>query len=172
MIFLDETDLLLFPPLRSAWMLKGHPERVVISGWNEKRVIFGALNILTGSRLFQVRDRQKEADFQSFLRQIRSRYRGWRIVLVLDANPSHTAKGSKWLAKSLGMKLIWMPKRTPKLNPVDTLWGQAKDVVAANYQFEELDDSVDRFVEHLEGLSNLEALQTVGALDSDFWLYK
>jgi transposase len=172
MIFLDETDLLLFPPLRAAWMLRGQPERVVISGWNDKRVVFGALNILTGTRLFQVRDRQKEVDFAPFLRQIRYHYRGWRIILVLDEHPSHTAKGSKRLARSMGMKLVWLPKRSPKLNPVDTLWGQAKDVVTPNYQYEDIDDSVERFVEHLEGLSNLEALRTIGALNSNFWLYQ
>src|SRR5437870_168482 len=47
----DETDLLLFPPLRAAWALRGQAASVPISGVNAKRVVFGVLNINTGNRL-------------------------------------------------------------------------------------------------------------------------
>lgn len=172
MLFMDETDLLFFPPLRAAWAFRGIAARVPISGWNEKRVIFGALNIQSGHRLFQARDHQRESDFKLFLHLIRSSYRGWHIVLILDQHPSHKAKGSKLLAKELGIKLRWLPKRTPELNPVDTLWGQAKDFLSANHQYTDIEEGVDLFIDHLLALSNQEALQTVGALEADFWLYE
>src|SRR5207302_3138620 len=41
----DETDLLLFPPLRAGWSKRGEPARVWLSGRNARRVIFGALNL-------------------------------------------------------------------------------------------------------------------------------
>src|SRR5436189_4501343 len=47
-LFEDETDLLLFPPLRAAWTLRGQAAPVPISGVNAKRVVFGILNIKTG----------------------------------------------------------------------------------------------------------------------------
>lgn len=47
--------------------------------------------------------------------------------------------------------MLWLPKRAPELNPMDTLWGQGKDVIAANEQ-------VDRFLAHLNDLSGPEAL--------------
>src|SRR6266446_8992982 len=50
-LFEDETDLLLFPPLRAAWSLRGEPAPVPISGANAKRVVFGVLNMQTGNRL-------------------------------------------------------------------------------------------------------------------------
>jgi transposase len=168
---MDETDLLLFPPLRAGWGYRGFPIRVPISGWNEKRVIFGAINILSGYRLFQVHDRHREADFKSFLHLIRSSYRGWQIRLVLDEHPSHKAKGSRQLARDLGVKLLWLPKRSPRLNPMDTLWGHVKDHLSANKQYEDIEDATDVFVEHLQQLTHREALQAVGALKSDFWLY-
>ena len=61
--------------------------------------------------------------------------------MLLDEAPSHTAKGS--LRAAEGMTLMWLPKRAPELNPMDTLWGQGKDVVAANKQFATIDDQVD-----------------------------
>lgn len=63
----DETDLLLFPPLRAAWSLRGQPAMVWLSGQNARRVVFGTLNLWTGSRLFLVRKRQRAGDFQAFL---------------------------------------------------------------------------------------------------------
>lgn len=44
----DETNLLLFPPLRAAWSPRGQAKRVVLSGRNARRTVFGALNLRTG----------------------------------------------------------------------------------------------------------------------------
>jgi hypothetical protein len=55
----DETDLLLFPPLRAAWSRRGQAAPVPLSGYNQRRVIFGAMNLLTGARLFMSRRGQK-----------------------------------------------------------------------------------------------------------------
>ena len=43
----DETDLLLFPPLRSTWSQRGQPAQVLLTGWNARRVVFGAMNLVT-----------------------------------------------------------------------------------------------------------------------------
>jgi hypothetical protein len=48
----DETNLLLFPLLRSGLALRGQVAEVRLSGWNARRVIFGAMNLRTGHRLF------------------------------------------------------------------------------------------------------------------------
>jgi len=60
----DETDLLLFPPLRATWSPRGQPAQVLLTGWNAKRVVFGAMNLVTGHRLIHVRLHQRAADFQ------------------------------------------------------------------------------------------------------------
>jgi hypothetical protein len=164
----DETDLMMFPPLRAGWSLKGEPAAVHISGWNARRVIFGTMNLMTGTRLLLPRPRGRAGDFQAFLEEIRGHYRGRHVALLLDGDPSHTAKASVRAAE--GMTLLWLPKRSPELNPMDTLWGQAKDAVAANKQCGTIEDQVDRFLDHLNGLSGREALHTSGILSDDFWL--
>ena len=130
----DETDLLLFPPIRAGWARGGQAAQVRLSGWNARRVIFGAMNLKSGRRLFLARQHQRATDFQAFLRLLHRHYRGWQLVLLLDEDSSHTAKASMALASEMDMTLIFLPKRAPKLNPIDTLWGQAKDVVSANKQ--------------------------------------
>jgi hypothetical protein len=166
----DETDLLLFPPLRGTWSQRGQPAPVLLSGQNAKRVVFGAMNLATGHRLFEARLRQHAEDFQVFLHLIRRYYRGWYVTLLLDGDRSHTAQASQNLANRLGIRLLWLPVRAPELNPMDTLWGQAKNVVSANKQYATIDEQVDLFISYLYGLSNREALQTSGVLSKNFWL--
>jgi transposase len=166
----DETDLQLFPPLRGCWSPVGQPKRVILCGRNARRTVFGAMNLRTGWRLFLPRERQRAADFQVFLREIHSRYRGWHVALLLDEDPSHTAKGSVRLAEGFGIDLLWLPKRCPELNPMDTLWGQAKDVISADWQYSTIDEQVERFLDHLESLSIWETLSTSGVYSRGFWL--
>jgi hypothetical protein len=169
-LFEDETDLLLFPPLRAAWALRGESLEVPISGSNARRVVFGTINIDTGCRLFLVRKRQQGEDFRAFLPIIRSHYRGWHVALLLDEDRSHTASDSQDLAAALGMKLIWLPKRCPELNGMDHLWGHGKDHVCANRQYNNIDEEAERFVQYLQELSNQEALRQAGILSENFWL--
>jgi hypothetical protein len=154
--------------LRAAWSKRGEVARVWLSGRNARRVIFGAMNLRTGARLFVPRQRGRSGDFQAFLAEVRSHYRGRHVALLLDEDSSHTAKAS--LHQAEGMTLLWLPNRSPKLNPMDTLWGQAKDVISANEQSTTIEEQVDRFLDYLMSLTNSEALHTSGVLSKKFWL--
>lgn len=125
---------------------------------------------MTGHRLFLVRGHQRADDFQAFLREVRWHYRGRHVAMLLDSDRSHTAEGSPKLAKKLHIRLVWLPKRSPELNPMESLWGQAKDAISANRQYARLDEQVRSFVAHLNGLPNREALLTSGVLSKNFWL--
>ena len=164
----DETDLLLFPPLRAGWSKRGEAAKVWLSGRNARRVIFGTLNLRTGTRVLLPRPKGRSGDYQAFLEELRGHYRGWHVALLLDEDPSHTAQASRRRAE--GMTLLWLPKRSPELNPLDTLWGQAKDIISANKQYATIEEQVERFLRHLRGLSNQEALHTSGVLSKNFWL--
>lgn len=166
----DETDLLRFPPLRANWSRRGQPARVLISGRNARRVVFGAINLRTGKRVLLPRPHQRQHDFQVFLELIRRHYPGRHLALLLDENSSHTAKNSLQLAHDLQIELLWLPKRAPELNPMDELWGQGKDIISANLQYASIDDHVNAFIEYLECLTNWEARYTAGILSEDFWL--
>lgn len=164
----DETDLFLFPPLHAAWSKRGEVAKVWLSGRNARRVIFGAMNLRTGTRLFVPREKGRSGDFQAFLGEVQSHYWGWHVAMLLDEDPCHTAKAS--LRETEGMTLLGLPKRSPQLNPMDTLWGQGKDVISANKQYTTIEEQVDRFLDHLRSLTNQKALHTSGVLSKRFWL--
>ncbi len=128
------------------------------------------MNLWTGSRLFLVRERQRAGDFQAFLRLLHHHYRGWHVALLLDEDSSHTAVGSENLASVFDIELLWLPKRSPKLNPMDHLWGDGKDEISANKQYATVDDQVSRFLQYLTALSPWEALNKAGVLSENFWL--
>src|ERR1700690_665510 len=67
----DETDLLLFPPLRAGWAPRGAPLKVWLTGRNARRVLFGAVNLRTGHLVPLCRIRQKATDFCAFLHEVR-----------------------------------------------------------------------------------------------------
>lgn len=128
------------------------------------------MSLTTGRRLFPPRGRRRAGDFRAFLRAVHSAYRGRHVATLPDEDPSHTAKGSVRLAEGFGMGLPWLPKRSPRLNPVDTLWGQGKDVVCAGTQHATTGEQVDRFIGYPESLSAWDALHTAGVYSRDFWL--
>jgi hypothetical protein len=166
----DETDLLLFPPLRSAWAKRGQQAQVSLTGRNARRVLFGALNLRTGHRVFMVRIKQQAGDFCAFLEHIAHSYAGRHVALLLDGDPSHTAARSQRRAAQFGITMLWLPVRSPELNPMDHLWRSAKQNVSANRQYVNIDLQAERVIRYLSRLTPRAALRKAGVLSRHFWL--
>jgi hypothetical protein len=169
-LVIDETTLRLLPPLRAAWALRGQQAQVPITGRNDQRVLFGALNVSNGRRLLLRRARACAADFQAFLRHLRRHYPGRPLWLLLDRAPCHEALKSQRLASALGVELLWLPKQCAELNAMDQLWKELKRLMAANRQFHTVDQGADYAEQWLLGLSPRQALRKAGVLSEDFWL--
>ena len=97
-------------------------------------------------------------------------YRGWHVAMVLDEDSSHTAQGSGELADALNMEFLWLPKRSPHLNPMDHLWRHGKEVICANWQYPTIEDQMEAFFLYLYELTPHEALRKAGLLSGNFWL--
>jgi transposase len=171
-LFEDETDLLLFPPLRAGWFPRGKPAEVPISGENAKRTVFGAIDVDTGRRLLLARDGACALDFRALLILIRQAYGSKMLALLLDGASRHSAHESEGLAAELKIELIYLPTRASNINPMDRLWKWGKDKICANKQYLSIDYQADRFIEYLLGLSAQEALRKAGLLSGRFWLFR
>jgi hypothetical protein len=79
------------------------------------------------------------------------------VAFILDNNRCHTAVASQAIASQLGIELLWLPKRAPERNPMDTLWGQGKDAIVVDKQYNDIDQQAQAFTEHLQGLTNKQA---------------
>ena len=170
LLFEDETILRLFPVLRRAWSLRGEQAEVPITGRNDKRVLFGTINIRTGHRIVLRQRNMRQESFQAFLRLLRRSYPGRQIWLLLDEAGGHTAPKSQALAAALDIELIWLPKQCSELNGMDHLWREVKDDISANYQFSSIDEHAAYAEAYIFNLSNREALCRAGILSKNFWL--
>lgn len=171
-LFLDETILRETPPLRAVWARIGEQACVPITGNRNKRVLYGVLNVKTGTVLLHSANVWNQEEFQKVLRKIRRTWRGWHIVLFLDRGSPHKAKGSMSLASELGIEMRWLPVACPELNPVDHLWRHVKQDVLANEPAPDLDVSMERACRYILSLTSEQRLRKAGVLSDTFWLRK
>jgi transposase len=143
---------------------------VPITGNRSKRVVFGALNVGTGTVRLDEAAGWNQSSFQVHLRHLRSLWRGWNLVLFLDRGSPHTARRSRALAAESGIELRLLPTACPELNPLEGLWREIKGRVLSNESTPDLDESLRRALDHLEGMTGRQRLVTAGVLSGSFWL--
>jgi hypothetical protein len=169
-LFTDATILTETPPLRACWSPVGEQAEVRVTGNRGKRVLYGALSPATGALWLEEAARWDQWSFQQHLRNIRSVWRGWDVVLFLDRGSPHTARASRALAAELGVELRFLPTACPELNPVEGLWRHAKGRVLANEPTPDLGVSIRRVMDELLGMPPTERLRLAGVLSGNFWL--
>lgn len=133
-LYEDETTLRLLPVLRGMWMRLGQQYRVLVqSGWNQSVKCFGVLHAVTGELITQMADKCNSHTFLAFLEQIVATYPDQLVYLILDNASWHRAKlVQAWLETHPMVELVWLPFGSPKLNPIERIWGKLKDRIAAN----------------------------------------
>ena len=160
----------LLPPLPAAWAPEGGQAEVAVSGMNARRVLFSAINVRSGHRVVMRARGTRQDDFQRFLKELRRRYGHRRIVLVLDHASCHDARRSRSVAEELNIHLQWLPVRSPELNSVDHLWREAKGIIAANRQYQTIDEAAERIERWLLSLTPKQALTKAGLRSGSCWL--
>lgn len=137
-LFEDESDLQLLPVLRAMWM-RGKQRRIATPGNNKKVACFGALD-LTGAWHYLVSATKRSTDFIALLERVLLAYPTGLIILIVDNASIHTSKAvQKWLTRHPRLELLFLPKYiAADLNPVEKVWWQLKNVIAANRCFKDL----------------------------------
>ncbi len=80
--------------------------------------------------IIHLADKLTQYEFIKHLQQILARFPNKEIILFLDNYPSHnTPKVQTFLKANSRIKIIWMPKYSPKLNVIESVWKELKDIV-------------------------------------------
>jgi hypothetical protein len=170
MRMLDETFILETPPSRAGGAKRGGQAAVPISGNHARRVIHGALNVMSGQVEFLITAHWTAATYQAFLRPVRLAWRGWHIVLLIDRGSPHTAKASRALAAALGLEVRWLPTATPELKACEGRWRGAKGLGVANRPHQSIAEAADAACRYPLALTARQRLQLAGVLSGHFWL--
>jgi transposase len=167
----DETTLRAFPPLRAGWARQGQQATVVSSGRNARRVIVGALNILTGTLVRVVRAHGRGEDVAAGMRALGEPTPGVPRRLVWDKAPPHQARAATTVAAEQEIEILRLPFRAPELNPLEDRWRSLKGVVAANRADETIGELAERALGYLDSLAPDDVLRLSGLTSSKFqWL--
>lgn len=169
-LMLDEVIITETPPLYSCYGRRGQQVRVPITGYRDKRILHGAINIVSGDVVLLITAEWVAESHQAFLRLVRGHWRGWHLILFEDRGTPHTAEESIDLAKRLDIEIRLLPRATPELNAMDHLWRAVKGRGVANSSTISIDDSADEACDHIFRMSRRERLKKAGILSEDFWL--
>lgn len=169
--FADETTLREFPPLRSAWARRGEQATVTISGRNNRRVLHGAINVVTGESVRVVRERSRGADSAALVAALAARTAGGKSLLVWDNAPPHHTRLARETAEATGIAVLPLPFRAPELMPCEDVWREMKRVVAANRAYADVEELARRGMDWFDDHSPDELLSIAGLRSSKFdWL--
>lgn len=140
-------EIHLHPTLTQMWSLVGEQPEVPAPGKNEKQVVYGGVDYLTGRLTYTLAATKCGASFLLFLMALVKAYAGRKILLVCDNGRFHKTKAVlAWLeAHRDQITIYWLPPYCPSLNLIERLWGHLKRTILANVLYASLDDLVAAF---------------------------
>lgn len=142
LLFVDESEAHLNPPLTKVWARRGQPARVPAAGDDQRAVAFGAWNFRTQQLQWRVCKRKNSEQFLSFLHQVLAdKPPDRRLILVMDNAAYHRAKNIKEFLQDHKdvMEPFWLPPYSPELNLIEYVWRYVKENVTNNYYFGHMD---------------------------------
>jgi hypothetical protein len=156
LLFLDESEIHLYPHLVRMWMPKGQCVEIPAPGKNKKIPIYGALNYRTNKVSYHIGYGKNAVEFLGFLAQLAYEYRDSHCILVLDNASYHTAGiVQKFLEElSSGFEVIWLPPYCPELNDIEHIWKYVKGASLANFDFSDTGSLRQAITEVLVGLNS------------------
>lgn len=130
----DETDIRLFPVLRRMWLRVGEQLRLIAPLQNEKRTIFGAIEIETGVVFYRLFAHKRRLEMIAFLSDLVAHYDAEPLLVILDHASIHKSRALReWLALHPQIEWAYLPRYGGhKDNPVEKLWWHLKGTALAN----------------------------------------
>ncbi len=135
-MFEDESTVDQHPSTHGMWVMKGAKAKIRTFGNHVKRHVFVAVNPATGKVVSMVAKRLTANAFIRFLGKLLNGV-AETITLILDNSQCHRAKAViEFLSRHRNrIKVMWMPKYSPDLNPSEQVWKDMKFDVCHNYLF-------------------------------------
>lgn len=143
-VFQDEVDLNLNPEIGSMWQAKGQQAEIVTPGNNVKRYLSGSIDWRT-KRVFSTLGKGRNGKlFIAHLADLNQRLKHFQVVHVICDNARfHTSKAVReWVALHPRIRLVFLPKYSPELNPIERIWWHLRDEITRNHQHPTIDDLI------------------------------
>jgi len=154
LIFQDESMIRDYQAIQKTWFLKGQQRIVPTYGKHHGVKLIGALDYETGEVYCTYCERYDAQQFLVFLQAVLAKYPNQKIVMVLDnARIHHANLIQPFLDEHKAvLELVFLPPYSPKLNPIEGLWGWLKHDIINNVFFKsvkEIAAAVQEFIEEI-----------------------
>lgn len=130
-------------PLRKCWMKRGQQTRLPAHTGNRDLVhLMGGYDWATDALHTLSVARKTSSQFITFLEHLCLQvYPAEALVLVMDNVSYHHSAPVRALLSLLQprVQVLWLPKYSPDLNPIERLWLHLKNIVAANRLYPSLE---------------------------------
>lgn len=154
--FMDETTIQEMPNPSRVWCYKNEQPTILITGGHQKRIISGVINIRTGNSIFVSDQKQSQYTFIEFLKNFKSMQNGRFTHLFIDNHRSHLTGNVKnfYIAEGSWLKVHYLPKYSPKLNPIERIWKFVKKTCCYNNFYKSFGSKLDNVYDYLDSLEN------------------
>jgi len=161
----DECEVQLLAVLRAMWQRVGEQVHIPTPGQNAKRGVFGGLNLRTGEWFSVVAARKRGVEFIAFLTTLLTAYPVGTIYVIVDNASIHTSQAvMTWLTAHPRLQLVYLPTYSGhRLNPVEKIWWDLKNEIAANRCFKSLADLEAAICQYFASLTKERVLRLVNS---------
>jgi transposase len=157
----DETILKRFPPLRRMWQPVGEQRAVWVPEENDDFTLYGTLDLTSGQTYVEAFEKGRSDYTIEYLESLLEETVG-KVLLIWDQATWHTSgQVTEWLDGTDRIETYLLPVRSPEANPMEDLWRELKEQVAACLE-RSLDALLESCREYFEALSPEQSLRTAG----------
>jgi len=157
----DETEIKRFPPLRRQWQPVGEQRPVMVPEENDDFTLYGTLDLTSGRTCIEAYEKGRSDYTIKHLKSLLQRTVG-QVILVWDQATWHTSKEvRRWLGDQDRIDTYLLPVRSPETNPMEDLWRELKEQVAACLE-RSLEGLLESCQQYFDDLSGKDTLQTAG----------
>lgn len=153
----DETEFHLYPYLVAIWSVVGSPQpEVRTPGKNQKRVLYGGLNLKTGHLTSHWAASKSGGHFVDYLETLLRHYPQHKILMIADNGSfHHTQKVDAYVHEHRDhLEIKWLPPYCPDLNDIERTWRRLKASHASNFLFNSLDELIENVRRGIDELNS------------------
>lgn len=129
LIVIDESGFKLNMVLEYARGLKGERVKMPAPVHGENISVIGAMGINGVIEIGMVQGSVKAPCVETFIEKILLPKLKYGDILVIDNAPVHNMNRIKAILKSIGAKVLPLPKYSPDLSPIEPLWSKLKGII-------------------------------------------
>lgn len=174
-VYQDEVGFDRTPGGSYGWGSRAQAQKRPVQASGGSCKLMATMELGTGKLVWHVLPRKKKGErhshrnFVAFLRQVVQAYGGRKVYLICDNGPLHHGEAlTRWLETHADqLELEFLPPYSPKFNPIERLWKQAKRLFFHGHYFKTLRDleqqvrkAMRHFQRHSAGVQSLMQAET------------